>query len=92
MADSDLIEQAKRVQGLLLKDFEFILTPDETTGRTRCSPTDRATIARYLKDNNYRVDPASLPKVLAGLIADVRASRGNLPRQFPEADKLPGEE
>ena len=87
---TDLIEQSKEVQRLIIADFIYLLTPD-ADGKTKWTPTDRATITRFLKDNKYRVDPSSLPKVLAGLIADVRASRGNLPRQFPEADKLPGE-
>lgn len=82
---SELIDQAKRVQKLLLADFEAILTAGT------CSPTDRATIARYLKDNGYRVDENTLPKALSNLVADIRASRGNLPRQMPAADKLPGE-
>jgi hypothetical protein len=77
----ELVQIADRVQTLLLQDFERILSEPAL-----CSPTDRATIARYLKDNGFRVDPNNLPKSLADLVASTRAKR-----ELPDPSKLPGE-
>jgi hypothetical protein len=84
-AQQKLVEQADRVQAMLLNDFEAILKPDKN-GMTAASPTDRATIARYLKDNNFRVDANNLPQNLAEMVAATRAKR-----PMPDASKLPGE-
>lgn len=89
MADiQPLLDQAGRVQQLLLEDFERILSPvvDPKTGKTTtlCSPTDRATIARFLKDNNYNVDARTLPKDLVAIIKNVRTVR-----QLPDAAAMP---
>lgn len=77
---ADLVTQAERVQSLLLDDMERILTEGE------CSPTDRATIARYLMANNFRVDANNLPRKLADLVAETKVARGNKPRILPSAE------
>ncbi len=73
----ELKDQGDRVLALLLADFERILA-DKTA-----SPTDRATIARFLKDNNYTVDPKNLPSALKDLLRSKGA------RSLPSLDELP---
>jgi hypothetical protein len=73
----ELKNQGDRVLALLLADFEKILT-DKTA-----SPTDRATIARFLKDNNYTVDPKNIPSALKDLL------RAKGARALPDVDELP---
>jgi superfamily II helicase len=62
---------------MLLEDFETILS------NKTASPTDRATIARFLKDNNYSVDPKNLPKELKDML------RRNGAQSLPDVDSLP---
>lgn len=62
------IEQAERLQRLILDDLERCLNDKTATA------TDRATIIRLLKDNGWTLDPAQLPSNLkAMLIADLSA-------------------
>lgn len=75
---AELVRIAYEVQKLLLDDFKKILEGG------KCAPTDRATIARYLKDNNYRVDANDLPPDLIKMLADMSA-RAKEPRIMPEA-------
>jgi hypothetical protein len=74
-----LVKQAERVQALLLADFEQLLKSGEL------HPTDRATIARFLKDNNFRVDANTLPSSLQDLVSDIHSRRKNgTPRIMPD--------
>ena len=73
---AELVTIAYEVQKLLLEDFKRILTEH------KCSPTDRATMARYLKDNNYRVDANDLPPDLIRMMAEMGVS---VKRTMPEA-------
>jgi hypothetical protein len=77
-------EQAGRVQRLLLEDFEEILTPDNK-GKRNLTSMDRATIARFLKENNFRVDANDKAKDLKQIVEDVHARRRNgTPRIMPD--------
>jgi superfamily II helicase len=67
----------ERVLQMLLEDFESILSKKTAT------PTDRATIARFLKDNDYTIDPKNLPKELKDML------RRNGARSLPDVDGLP---
>lgn len=70
-------QQADEVLSLLLADFLRILKDD------RASPTDRATIARFLKDNGYSVDPRNLPPELRALLK----RRGHAPA-LPDPEQI----
>lgn len=61
-----------------MEDMENILR------NKTASPTDRATIARFLKDNGYTVDPKNLPKDLRDLLR----RQGAAP-ELPDPDTLP---
>ena len=83
------IAQAERVKALLLEDFEAILTPD-AKGKRSLTSMDRATIARYLKENNFRVDANEAPTDLQKMVEDVHARRRNgSPRLMPDPRILP---
>lgn len=79
-------EKADQVLDLLLEDFLHILSPwTDAEGKQHppiASPTDRATIARFLKDNGYSVDVKNIPQNLAEIAARAKAKR-NLMRVDP---------
>jgi hypothetical protein len=80
-----LKERADKVLDLLLQNFEDILNEPKDL-----HPTDRATIARFLKDNNFRIDADDAQTELQQLVADIHARRRNgTPRILPDPNVVP---
>lgn len=79
-----LKERADKVLDLLLQNFEDLLVKGDL------HPTDRATIARFLKDNNFRIDADDAQTELQQLVADIHARRRNgTPRILPDPNVVP---
>lgn len=61
-ADKEQVEQARRVQKLLLDSFENMLKDGSMT------PTDRSTLTRFLERNGWTLDPSMLPDHLRDMV------------------------
>lgn len=66
MADTtqNQIDISERLQLLLLQRWETLLTKGEM------QPTDAATLARFLRENGWNVDPSKLPENLRNVLTE----------------------
>jgi len=76
-SDPNQVERVARLQWLLLEDFERLLESGMMT------PTDRATLTRFLRENGWKVDPNELPTSLREKLTSLVD-----PKQFDEEEDL----